>query len=180
MNLRGKLVAQSWATFLYSLWNHRNHKNLQNPPNCQNLIICTILLKKAMNQMFRDLLDEGSKIINARPRDKEFNKEWRSFFGCSPQISMLIWVLLERHSLLPPSPQCRHLLWALLLLKTYAHDRQSCKLVGGCDLKTWRKHSWGYIEHISNLEAKVVSWLVLHINYALIFLYEKLNIHSIK
>ena len=110
-----------------------------------------------MDQAFLDLLDEGSKILGVSPQDKEFITKWQSFFGCSPEISMVIWALLKKHSLLPPAPQCRHLLWALLLLKTYAHDRVSCALVGRCDLKTWRKHSWNYIEHISNLEPKVVS-----------------------
>ena len=121
------------------------------------MIFWTISLNKAMDQHCRDLLDEGSKIISSCPKDKEFIKQWRSFFGCSPCISWMIWELLNKHSFLPPAPQCRHLLWALLLLKTYAHDSVSSALVGGCDVKTWRKHSWRYIEYISNLESKVVS-----------------------
>ena len=131
-----------------------------------------------MNQTYLDLLQEGSHIIKASPSEKDFNKMWRSFFGCSPEICVKIWALLKKHSFLPPMPKCRHLMWALLLLKTYAHDSASSALVGGCDLKTWRKYSWDYVSYIANLEPKVVSLLVLHIITHSCFV-QNLNLYSI-
>ena len=127
--------------------------------------------------VFDNLLHEGSNIISATPNDKEFIRKWRSFYGFSPEVCFEIWVLLEKHSCLPPRPQYCHLLWALLLLKTYSTDSVSCALLNGCDLKTWYKYSWSYIDYIASLESKCLSLLVLHINCAF---NQNLNIHSIK
>ena len=157
---RGKSFAQSCTNFFFS----KTCKINQIYQIGINLIFCTIQIKRDMDRLaFTDFVHEGSKIISSRPNDKEFIRNWRSFFGCSPEVCFQIWLLLKKHSFLPPRPKYCHFLWALLLLKTYSPDSVSCALVGGCDLKTWRKYSWSYIGYISELESKVVSLLVLHI-----------------
>ena len=51
----------------------------------------------------------------------------------------------------------QHLLWALMLLKTYETEPGIASWVGGIDEKTLRKWAWVFIEEISFLEPEVVS-----------------------
>jgi hypothetical protein len=50
-----------------------------------------------------------------------------------------------------------HLLWALLLLKTYETESVLAGLCGGVNEDTFHKWAWHFIEKISYLEHEVVS-----------------------
>ena len=54
-----------------------------------------------------------------------------------------------------------HLLWAFVLLKSYAIEQVSVRLIGGKDVKTFCKWSWSLVTCISVLKNSVVSFLIL-------------------
>ena len=86
---------------------------------------------------------------------KRFIWRWRSHFGCSPEISSLLWLALSKHN----KVKKKHLLWVLYFLKTYPTESEACSRVGGIDEKAWREIIWEIIYKISILEAKIVSVL---------------------
>ena len=87
---------------------------------------------------------QGSRLLQ--------NRQFISFFGVSSNVCEKLWTLL-----LPKAPEELlpiHLLYGLLMLKTYATESVCCSIAGVSE-KTFRKWAWITIEALSNL--KVVS-----------------------
>jgi len=85
-----------------------------------------------------------------------FDRDYRSFFGCSPTVCGVIWVKCQGFSL---STQPKHLLWALLFLKCYATEKKLATLVGISCRQHYRETVWPIILKLSFLRNSVVSIL---------------------
>ena len=77
------------------------------------------------------------------------NRRFRGLFGVSAEICGQIWSLTQHQHL--PGSQPRHLLWALLFLKSYANETVLSALTGA-DEKTQRLWIWRFIRAISRLD----------------------------
>ena len=86
---------------------------------------------------------------NAPPKDERL---FRSLFGCHPQLCVDIWKLCAWKQGTTP----KHLLWALLFLKTYGTEDVICSLAG-CSRKTFRRWLWPTVKSIADSKRKVVS-----------------------
>lgn len=76
-------------------------------------------------------------------------RRFRSLFGTSPLICSIVWGILK--SEIPPGGEPRHLLWALLFLKTYGTEH-TLRVMTKVDEKTQRKWVWLFIELISSID----------------------------
>ena len=95
------------------------------------------------------------KLLPGSPEDLRF----RAFFGVSAQVSVTAWDMMENHSVLPPTPEFLHFLWALAFMRTYpANDTTLSSLLGGRDPKTMSKYMWPFIRSIFALNEWLVSW----------------------
>lgn len=98
------------------------------------------------------------------PSDTEsFKRFWRHKFGATPLVCSVLWDRLEAAlEQMPNNKQLKHLLWGLMLLRTYADEADLAKDAGGqdgcVDGKTFRKWAWLFVEAISFLEASVILW----------------------
>lgn len=93
------------------------------------------------------------KLLPGSPEDLRF----RAFFGVSAQVSVTAWDMMENHSVLPPTPEFLHFLWALAFMRTYpANDTTLSSLLGGRDPKTMSKYMWPFIRSIFALN----EWLI--------------------
>jgi hypothetical protein len=72
-------------------------------------------------------------------------RRFRGLFGSTPQICSIIWARIAADNAHPAGSQPVHLLYALLLLKTYGTEEE-CKAMTGRDEKTFRKWAWMYID----------------------------------
>ena len=77
------------------------------------------------------------------------NRRFRGLFGISPNVCGKLWCLLSNNRL--ASSQPRHLLWALLFLKSYANETVLSALTGA-DEKTQRLWIWRFLREISCLK----------------------------
>lgn len=100
--------------------------------------------------------------MSAKKEEKMDNlvslRKFRTLFGTSPNICSIVWNMVYPSSniaLKRAKPQ--HLLWALMLLKTYSEESVMSCLAGGVDEKTFRKWAWIFIQEIESLFAEVVS-----------------------
>lgn len=78
----------------------------------------------------------GGGVTNVQKEHREF----RSLFGCSPEIVAEIWYRIAPRGgeiSLKKGAEPRHLLWALLFMKVYANEDALCSMVGGVDNKTF-------------------------------------------
>ena len=82
-------------------------------------------------------------------------RRFRALFGITLEHCYVLWRKIQ--GTLPEGSQPTHLLWALLLLKTYATEDVLCTIIQ-VDAKTFRKWSWIIISSISNI--KEVSYSV--------------------
>jgi len=77
------------------------------------------------------------KLLPGSPEDLCFC----AFFGVSAQVSVTARDMMENHSVLPPTPEFLHFLWALAFMHTYpANDTTLSCLLGGRNPKTMRKY----------------------------------------
>ena len=65
---------------------------------------------------------------------------FRGYFGAPVSIVAEIWNMIEYS--LTENEQVKHLLWALVFLKTYSTELVHCGMVGWPDAKTFRKWTW--------------------------------------
>jgi hypothetical protein len=80
------------------------------------------------------------------------DRDFRALFGVGPGVVCQLW---QRCSF-PPKTMPKHLLWALLFLKTYATEPVLCSIVG-TTRKTFRKWSWPIVKAIAAEAADIVS-----------------------
>jgi hypothetical protein len=115
----------------------------------------------------QDVIDISREMINKtfnghkRGINETEDRRFRELFGCGPLVALALWVRIVENELAPPKGIIRHMLWALLFLKTYATETILCQMVGVKDKKTFRKWSWKFVEAISMLEPIVVSSLLV-------------------
>lgn len=99
---------------------------------------------------------------NVKRNEKEWDKTFRSFFGCPPSVGAQVW-----NKIMPSidrsksseyrTAQPKHLLYGLLFLKVYGTSEDvHCRIVGWVDRQTFRKWSWYFIEKIHDLEYDVI------------------------
>ena len=114
-----------------------------------------------------DFEDAASKILkkskncNLHSMDCRF----RQHFGTTSAISQKIWQKLDPLETIEKEHKgvkIKHLLWALLFMKTYSKESVHSSLVGGVDEKTFRKWAWIFVEAISYLECDVVRLRTYH------------------
>lgn len=99
------------------------------------------------SNVFRSL---GHEMIGRSGRLASYSasRQFRSLFGTSPEVCSILW--RQVHSSIPKRGKPKHILWALLFLKTYATEDVLSTVVG-VDRKTYRKWSWVFINAISHL-----------------------------
>ena len=107
----------------------------------------------------------GSKLVKIR--------HFRSHFGTDPEIASSIWTRIRCNpkNELPRNAKTRHLLWALLFMKTYTTDSVLCGIAGGVDPKTFRKWRTIFIKEIAKLASEEVSKFVDVHEYFIHFIY---------
>ena len=107
---------------------------------------------------YKTYVNEGALILNRRQTrgtyTDSFDRDFRSFFGCSPVTCGTIWVKCDGFS---KSTKPKHLLWALLFLKSYETEKKLCVLVGISCRQKYRETVWPIIYKLSSLRKKVVS-----------------------
>ena len=100
----------------------------------------------------------GACIMNCFPsgNERDFNARWHSHFYAEPKVCADVWSHLDIDDDLD-APDDRiaepsHLLWCLLLLKTYETEPVLSGLCGGIDEDTFSKWVWHFIEKVSYLD----------------------------
>ena len=78
---------------------------------------------------------------------------FRSFFGTSPKTCASLWKI----SNFPSKTRPKHLMWALMFLKSYDTEIKLSSLAG-VSPKTFRKWIWVIIDEIGKTMHKVVSF----------------------
>ena len=92
--------------------------------------------------------------LAARPILAEQNaRDFQSLFGSTPEVCSLAWNLLDLVDIEAAAP--KHLLWALMLMKTYGKESDLCAKVGVVR-KTFRHWAWLFIIRIASLRPNVV------------------------
>jgi hypothetical protein len=106
----------------------------------------------------------GGVIMNWFPggNQRDFDSRWHSHFYAEPEVCANVWSRLDVSNPNPDAPDDKiaescHLLWCLLLLKTYNTEPVLSSLCGGIDEGTFSKWAWHFIEMVSYLEHEVVS-----------------------
>ena len=84
------------------------------------------------------------------------DRKFRALFGCGPLDVATIWRKMLDHKCLVVGGGIVHMLWGLMLLKTYATESVLCS-TANADEKTFRKWAWPFISAIADLEPVVVS-----------------------
>ena len=87
--------------------------------------------------------------------EKRQDEAFRSFFGVPLNVIVSVWNRIQP-SVDEPGAHPKHLLWALVFLKTYATTAVHCRIVGWPDPKTYRKWSWYFLEKIAALKHDII------------------------
>ena len=101
----------------------------------------------------------GTEIMNRGGTSNcKFEVRWISHFQVVPYVIAVVWEMLhiDTNGEEDKGSEPKHLLWALLLLKTYQSEAVLAGICG-CHEDTFRKWSWNFILKISYLEHEVVS-----------------------
>lgn len=113
------------------------------------------------NVIFQDLTNEFTSIgygISRSRIDGNYDtglRRFRSLFGIPPEGCSVLWKsITPRH--LDDTLKKRHLLYALLFLKVYGTEHHENHAITGVDEKTFRKHTWRWVNWIAT-ELDVVS-----------------------
>ena len=148
------------------------HASFDNKKNCFLLIFifyCKLIFQHR-NKMkldwvhFRTL---GLEMIEKLPSHLADNveatmtqdRDFRSQFGVNWRVCSSLWNLLDEHFSSAPGlkRQPKHLLWALMFLKTYANE-STYRCLTGVTEKTFRKWAWHVIGEIADLSPMIVSY----------------------
>ena len=82
------------------------------------------------------------------------HRKYIALFGTTPPVCARLWILLKQYRSL--RGEKKHLMWALLFLKTYATESVLSCIIGS-DEKTIRKRFWIYIDALAELPLVSVS-----------------------
>ena len=99
-----------------------------------------------------------------RLRPKAERRKFKAHFGSTAKQQSIAWKQLLKHSLLPEKSEPKHLLWALLFMKSYASEDVLCSKLGSIDDNTLRKWVWAFIVALSKLCNRIVSNQSNHAN----------------
>ena len=83
------------------------------------------------------------------------SRDSQTMFGANLEVCALCWNLLD----IPPQGEPQHLLWALMLLKTYAKEKVLASLAH-VDRRTYWNWAWIFIWQIAGLRPHLVSFLL--------------------
>ena len=77
----------------------------------------------------------GAQILKKYPLDTvTFKRLWKNKFGATPVVCCVLWDRLEEaRQQMPSNHQPKHLLWSLMLLRTYADETDLVKDASGDD-----------------------------------------------
>jgi len=108
------------------------------------------------------IIDAANKIMHRSGYGSEtlFDRRFRSHFGVSTQVAAFVWDLLQVHGDLPSEDEgatMERYLWGLMLMMCYCTEDVNCTLASGVDEQTFRAWAWFFVDHISFLDAEVVS-----------------------
>ena len=101
--------------------------------------------------------------VETELRNDEEERNFITMFGTSPDMCSYLWLLLQTQSfLLSAKARPVHLLWGLVMLKTYGSEAlllHSVRIDGmkATNRKTYRQWTWHIIHAIADLTAYVVS-----------------------
>ena len=101
--------------------------------------------------------------VETELRNDEEERNFITMFGTSPDMCSYLWLLLQTQSfLLSAKARPVHLLWGLVMLKTYGSETlllHSVRIDGmkATNRKTYRQWTWHIIHAIADLTAYVVS-----------------------
>lgn len=90
----------------------------------------------------RGILERGNRRVPAG------RSSYVQVFGVSPNISAMVWMYVRDS--VPVDTMPKHLLWALLLMKTYATEGVN-ECLAGVHRETFRRWSWLLIEAMSDM-----------------------------
>jgi hypothetical protein len=97
-------------------------------------------------------------MIVARSNDAE-RRFFKSAYGSSPEVCSHTWEYLNHYNVIPEKAVPKHLLWAMIFIKSYASEGFLSALVGTTE-KTYRKWIWLMLQSISHIYSKVVSKMI--------------------
>jgi len=101
--------------------------------------------------------EEAAEPMLKRPsRGCVAERRWKSFFGTTSQVCLIIWDKLDPEQTMPKNTETCHLLWALFFL-AICPTEEIATAVCDCDEKTYRKWVNIFVTAISFLEHQVVS-----------------------
>ena len=111
-----------------------------------------------------DLLTIGREIQNRSKMrvgsDLSEDMRFRAYFGCSPEVALISWNMMDAHGLTPDGGQLVHMLWALYFLMVYPGATVAGGTLGGegkaVDPTTLRKYIWPFIKALAGLEMHLV------------------------
>ena len=108
-----------------------------------------------MKNYFKTFAKEGSLILKRQSSrtSNEFDRDFRSLFGCSPVVCGVLWVRCN----FPEWVEPKHLLWTLMFLKIYENEKTLATLAGVGDRQKFREVVWPILMNISALKKSVVS-----------------------
>ena len=116
--------------------------------------------------LFLLFLNEGEKILGRKKlsneeffKSRNLERDFRTLFGCSPVTCSVIWVKCDfSHQV-----KRKHLLWALMFLKTYGTEATLTVKAGISDRKCFRETIWPIIKKIASLRKREVSTQQKHL-----------------
>jgi hypothetical protein len=107
--------------------------------------------------------EEVTGIVFARKTETEKDKSFKQHFGCRPVVVATAWKLMQEHTNhdAPDAFSLKHLLWALIFLKTYGVEAIRTTLASAGtgtrpDDKTVRDWCWVALNCLANLAPYVV------------------------
>ena len=97
---------------------------------------------------------ESDFLLAAREMGFVETRNFLSSFGCTVAVITTLWNLIDPSNICSARP--KHLLWALLFLKTYAKEATLCAIAktNRTTFKTW---AWLMLRHIAALRFHIVS-----------------------
>ena len=91
-------------------------------------------------------------------KTKDKDRRFRACFGAPSNIVAALWnLIVARGNIDESGAHPKHLLWALVHLKTYSTIEIHCSIVGWPSAKTFAKWSWYFVERLSELKDDVIS-----------------------
>ena len=133
--------------------------NPNNPVYCNPATVQDIYYigKTMMNRPNRTL----GKLHRGSPEDIRFCKK----FGAGANVVLDAWGCILQFDLVSHGGLFVHLLWALMIMKTYGKEKGLCgsagRESGAVDPKLFWKWTWLFIQALGLLEFEVVSFIVL-------------------